>query len=138
MRSIKLNELPVWKKLKQQAGIMNRPEMHLRNLIQAKARFEKFTLKSANIFYDFSRQRVDEKTLDLLFELAEERGVQKLFSEMVMGAKLNITENRAALHTALRSFSGRTVIVDGKDVMPEIRQVRANIKEFSEKILSYM
>ena len=84
MRSIKLNELPVWKKLKQQAGIMNRPEMHLRNLIQAKARFEKFTLKGANIFYDFSRQRVDEKTLDLLFELAEVRGVQKLFSEMVM------------------------------------------------------
>ena len=134
MRSIKLNELPVWKKLKQQAAVMNRPEMHLRNLIQAKARFEKFTLKSANIFYDFSRQRVDEKTLDLLFELAEERGVQKLFSEMVMGAKLNITENRAALHTASRSFSGSAVIVDGKDVMPEIRQVRANIREFSEKI----
>lgn len=130
----KLNELPVWKNLKKNADAMNRPEKHLKNLIKEKDRLEKFSLKGAGIFYDFSRQRADEKTMDLLFELAEKRKLKELFTSMVRGEKINTTEKRAALHTASRSFSKDSVFLDGKDVMKEIRRVRDDIREFSERI----
>ncbi len=130
----KSGDIPIWKKLLQHADIMARSEKHLKNLIKEKERLEKFSLKGADIFYDFSRQRVDEKTMDLLFELAETRKIKEQFSSMVSGKKVNTTENRAALHTASRSFSDDPVFVDEKDVMPGVRRVRYDIKKFASKI----
>ncbi len=127
----KLGDIPAWKKLLQHADIMARPEKHLKNLIKEKERLEKFSLKGANIFYDFSRQRVDKNTMDLLFELAETRKIMEQFRSMASGEKINTTENRAALHTAARSFSDDPVFVDEKDVMPEIRKVRDDIRKFA-------
>ncbi len=134
MNVMKLNEIPVWNKLIQQAEIMERPEKHLKHLLADKDRLAKYSLKAAGIIYDFSRQRLDDKTMDLLFELAEILKLKQQFISMCSGEKINTTENRAALHTAARNFSDNPVFVDGKDVMPEIRNVRDDIKVFASKV----
>jgi glucose-6-phosphate isomerase len=134
MTGLKLNEISVWKKLIQHADIIKRPEKHLKHLLADKDRLTKFSLKAAGIFYDFSRQRLDDKAMDLLFELAEILKLKQQFNAMASGEKVNTTENRAALHTALRNFSDNPVFVDGKDVMPEIRNVRDDVKVFASKV----
>ena len=134
MNTIKQSESQVWNQLIQHADIMNLPENHLKHLLTDNSRLEKFSLKAAGIFYDFSRQRIDEKTMDLLIELAEFKKLKQRFAEMVSGEKVNVTENRPALHTAARNFSNDPVLVDGKDVMPSIRQVRDDIKIFVSTI----
>ena len=134
MNTIKQSESQVWNQLIQHADIMNLPENHLKHLLTDNSRLEKFSLKAAGIFYDFSRQRIDEKTMDLLVELAEFKKLKQRFAEMVSGEKVNVTENRPALHTAARNFSNDPVLVDGKDVMPSIRQVRDDIKTFVSAI----
>jgi len=132
--SYSIIDLPEWKKLKKHAAIINRKENHLKYLISEKGRMENFSLNGAGIFYDFSRQRVNARTMELLFELAENRGIKKQFKSMTDGEKVNNTENRAALHTASRSFSPDPVIVNGKDIMPDMFSVRKKIKEFAFKI----
>jgi glucose-6-phosphate isomerase len=134
MTQPKHNENPTWNRLIQHADIMNLPEKHLKHLLTDNNRLEKFSLKSSGIFYDFSRQRVDEKTMDHLIELAEFRKLKQRFDDMVSGKKVNVTENRPALHTATRNFSDDPVFVDGKDVMPSIRKVRKDIKAFVSTI----
>ena len=134
MSQFKHNENQTWNRLMQHADIMNLPENHLKHLLKDNRRLEKFSLKAAGIFYDFSRQRIDEKTMDLLIELAEFKKLKQQFVEMVSGKKVNITENRPALHTAARNFSNAPVLVDGKDVMPSIRKVRNDIKAFVSAI----
>ena len=134
MNTFKLNESPVWNRLIQHADIMNLPEKHLKHLLTDNSRLKKCSLKAAGIFYDFSRQRIDNKTMDLLIELAEFRKLKQRFNDMVSGKKVNVTENRPALHTAARNFSDDPVLVDGKDVMPSIRQVRNEIKTFVSTI----
>ncbi len=134
MTQRKHNENPTWNRLIQRADIMNLPEKHLKHLLRYNGRLEKFSLKAAGIFYDFSRQRVDEKTMDHLIELAEFRKLKQRFYDMVRGKKANVTENRPALHTAARNFSDDPVLVDGKDVMPSIRKVRNDIKTFVSTI----
>ena len=134
MDTFKLNESPVWNRLIQHADIMNLPEKHLKHLLTDNSRLKKCSLKAAGIFYDFSRQRIDNKTMDLLIELAEFRKLKQRFNDMVSGKKVNVTENRPALHTAARNFSDDPVLVDGKDVMPSIRQVRNEIKTFVSTI----
>ena len=130
----KLNDTAAWKMLKQHADIMKRPEKHLKHLIKEESRLEKYSIKDTGMFFDFSRQRVDEKTMDLLFEFSETRGLRQQFSSMINGEKVNITEDRAALHTASRNFSKDTVFVDEKDIMPEIRRVRDKIRDFVSKV----
>jgi len=134
MTGMKLNDIPAWRKLIQHAAVMKRPEKHLKHLIVEKDRLINFSLKGAGILYDFSRQRMDDKTMDLLFELAETRKLKQQFIAMVSGEKVNVTENRAALHTAARNFSDNPVFVDDKDVMPEIRKVRDDIRDFASKV----
>ncbi len=128
-------ETPVWKNLMQHAAVMEHPEKHLKNLLNEKDRFNKFSLNCVDIFFDFSRQRVDETTMDLLFELSSTRKIKQAFNSMVNGEKVNVTENRAALHTTSRSFSDEPVLIDGKDVMHDIIRVRDEIKAFSSKVL---
>jgi len=123
-------------KLNKHATLINCPENHLKNLIKTDGRFEGFTLHGVNIFYDYSRQRVDVEAMNLLFELAEKKKVKQQFSDMVAGQKVNVTENRAALHTALRDFSNDPVFMDGNNVMPDIQHVQNDIKDFSAKIRS--
>jgi glucose-6-phosphate isomerase len=99
-------------------------------------RFEKFSLQFENILLDYSKNRVSEETLQLLLELARECGLPAAIEQMFNGAAINATENRAVLHTALRNRSERPVLVDGVDVMPEVRTVLAQMKAFSEQVIN--
>ncbi len=103
-----------------------------------KGRFDKFHLTAANgdLLVDYSKNIIDEETLSLLLELAEETKLKDNIEAMFSGEKINRTEDRAVLHTALRNFSGKPVYVDGKDVMPEVKAVLEKMKTFSEKVIS--
>ena len=99
-------------------------------------RFEQMSIKFEDILFDYSKNIINEKTLEKLFELAEECKVRVAREAMFSGEKINQTENRAVMHTALRNFSDTPMTVDGKDIMPEIRDVRQKMKSFCEKIHS--
>ncbi|MGB9094598.1 MAG: glucose-6-phosphate isomerase, partial [Gallionella sp.] len=87
------------------------------------ARFDRFSLRIDKILFDYSKNRINSETIRLLVALAEQAGLQSGIERMFSGEKINSTEHRAALHTALRNRSGRPVQADGKDVMPDIRRV---------------
>lgn len=97
-------------------------------------RAEKYTLELDGLTFDYSKNRFDDKVLEALFNLAKEHNLQSRIEDMFSGKKINVTENRAVLHTALRNFSDKPVLVDGVDVMPEIRRVLAKMKDFSEAV----
>jgi glucose-6-phosphate isomerase len=99
-------------------------------------RFQKFSLKLENILLDYSKNRINEETMKLLVELAKASGVEEAREKMFTGEKINWTEGRAVLHTALRNRSNKPVMVDGKDVMPEVNAVLAKMKAFCEKVRS--
>ena len=99
-------------------------------------RFQKYSLKFEDILVDFSKNRIDEKAFDLLFELANECGLKGAMESMFKGEKINATEDRAVLHVALRNRSNLPILVDGQDVMPEVNEVLAQMKAFSERIIS--
>ncbi|MBF0119257.1 MAG: glucose-6-phosphate isomerase [Desulfobacterales bacterium] len=126
--------MAVWNKLKEYAHVMNNPEKSLKNLLISQDRLKNFSQKGGSIFYDYSRQRVDEKAMELLFELSIERKIQDQFNDMMSGKKINNTEKRAVLHTACRSFSDEPIYVDGKDIMPDIAKVREATQKFTNKV----
>jgi len=111
--------------------------VHLRDLFaQDGNRFAAFSRCEVDLMLDFSRQRVTEETIALLLQLAEARGLRSHTQAMFAGERINATENRAVLHTALRSKSEHPVVVDGKDVMPEVRENLARMREFVEGVHS--
>ena len=97
-------------------------------------RAKKYTVEFKDLVFDYSKNRFDEKVLEALFDLAKEHNLKERIEDMFEGKKINVTENRAVLHTALRNFSGKPVFVDGKDVMPEILRVQAKMKEFVKAV----
>ncbi|MDR3575164.1 MAG: glucose-6-phosphate isomerase [Anaerolineaceae bacterium] len=99
-------------------------------------RFEKFSLRFEDILFDFSKNRISNTTIDLLIDLAVQANLSKSIEAMFTGSKINTTENRAVLHTALRNRSNHPVLVDGKDVMPEINRVLRKMRKFSEDVRS--
>lgn len=128
-----LHKLPVWQKLSQHQQAIS--STHMRDLFAQDAkRFDKFSLKFADILFDYSKHRITEETLSLLFQLAREAGIENWREKMFSGEKINITENRAVLHTALRNRSNKPVLVDGHDVMPDVNAVLAQMREFSNKV----
>ena len=101
-----------------------------------KNRFDKFSVSFGDIFLDYSKNILTEKTMQLLIELAEEVALKDAINKMFEGDFINETENRAVLHTALRNFSDKPVLVNGKDVMPQIKAVLNKIKTFVENVHS--
>lgn len=99
-------------------------------------RFKKFSVRLGDILLDYSKNRITTRTRSYLVQLAEEAGLAKAIEQMFTGEKINATENRAVLHTALRNRSNTPVLVDGKDVMPEVNEVLAKMKEFSGNVRS--
>jgi len=99
-------------------------------------RFAKFSLLFEDIFFDYSKNIITEETLSLLLKLADECKLKQGIEAMFTGEKINVTENRAVLHTALRNFSDEPLIVDGEDIIPKIKKVRAQMKDFCHKIHS--
>jgi glucose-6-phosphate isomerase len=112
-------------------------ELKMRDLFaQDPERAAKFTLEFGGLYLDFSKNRIVGETLKLLRALAVERDVPGWTRKMFTGEKINITEDRAVLHIALRNRSNKPILVDGKDVMPEVNAVLAHMKEFSDAVRS--
>lgn len=99
-------------------------------------RFDKFSLQLEDILLDFSKNRIDDETLALLLQLAKECQLGEAINAMFAGEKINQTEGRQVLHTALRNQSTNPVLVDGEDVMPSVKAVQARMKDFTNSILS--
>ncbi|WP_288096571.1 glucose-6-phosphate isomerase [Hydrotalea sp.] len=114
---------------------MNR--RHMRDLFTAdKERFEKFSIRFQDILFDYSKNIINQKTQQLLLQLAEECHLKEAIHAMFAGLKINETEHRSVLHTALRNFSDTPILVDGKDVMPLVRKVLNHMKTFCQQIHS--
>ena len=130
-----LTQHPSWKTLcKHQETIS---ALHMRNLFEADPkRFETFSLKLDDLLLDYSKNRITEETLELLFQIAREAKIESWRDRMFAGEKINITEDRAVLHTALRNRSNAPVYVDGHNVMPDVNAVLAQMRTFSEKVRS--
>jgi len=112
-------------------------QQDLRELFAADPqRFEKFSILFEDILLDYSKNRVNEETMALLIQLAKECQLSEAITAMFAGERINVTENRPVLHTALRNQSDQPVFVDGKDVMPAVKSVLAHVKTFTENILS--
>lgn len=110
-------------------------QTHLRALFEQDAqRFDKFSLTLDDILFDYSKNLITNETLGLLTGLANECGLKEAIEAMFGGEKINRTENRAVLHTALRNCFDKPVMADGKDVMPQVRQVLEQMKQFSQAI----
>lgn len=124
-----------WKKLEAHAQQMK--QVHMRELFSNDpSRFDAFSQTEGNLLFDYSKNIITNETLTLLNELAHESGLKEAINAMFKGEKINRTENRAVLHTALRNFSGEPVSTDGEDVMPKISAVLSQLKEICRKIHS--
>jgi glucose-6-phosphate isomerase len=126
---------PAWQALiehqQQMAGI------HMRDLFASDPqRFERFSLWLGDMLFDYSKNRITEKTMLLLISLARQANLAQAVEAMFRGERINTTEDRAALHVALRNRSNRPILVDGKDVMPEVNRVLAKMRIFSEAVRS--
>jgi glucose-6-phosphate isomerase len=128
-------QLPQWQALEAHAAQLR--QRHLRDLFAADPdRGEKLSRTELNLRFDFSRQLLDAETIRLLIALAEARGLKRRIQAMFAGEKINTTEDRAVLHVALRNRSDQPILVDGQDVMPEVRASLQKMRSFVEGIHS--
>jgi glucose-6-phosphate isomerase len=130
-----LTSLKAWKDLKSHAREV--AKVHLRTLFADDAkRGERMTAEGVGLFLDYSKNRVTDETLKLLFALAEESKLREHTDAMFSGQKINITENRAVLHVALRAPRNQSIIVDGENVVPEVHEVLDRMTAFSNRVRS--
>src|SRR5438445_11489333 len=112
-------------------------KLHLRQLFgDDPKRGERMAVEAAGLYLDYSKNRIIDQTLRLLLQLAEESGLQARIDAMFGGEKINITEKRAVLHVALRAPRGASILVDGKDVVPEVHSVLDKMANFSDRVRS--
>ena len=130
-----LTTSPAWQALiHHQQAVAN---IHLRDLFtQDPQRFERFSLRLEGILFDYSKNRILEPTMPLLFDLARQEHLADQIQAMFQGEKINTTEDRAVLHVALRNRSNKPITVDGQDVMPEVNRVLGKMERFSHVIRS--
>ncbi|RMD79418.1 MAG: glucose-6-phosphate isomerase [Gammaproteobacteria bacterium] len=127
--------LPAWRALAEHHRELR--GLHLRGLFaRDPGRFQALSLEEGALFLDYSKHRVTAETLGLLFQLAREARVEERREAMFAGQRINTTEGRAVLHVALRNRSRRPILVDGRDVMPEVEAVLARMRRFTEALRS--
>lgn len=132
---IKPQRTEVWKKLN--THYKKTKDVQIKDLFEEdRDRFSKFSLQLEDILVDFSKNRITQKTLSLLEELAMQSELKAAIEAMFTGEAINETEGRAVLHTALRNFSGKPVKAAGKNVMPEIQRVQKQMQDFCARIHS--
>jgi glucose-6-phosphate isomerase len=120
-----------------QTHTIDAEDWQMRDLFAADGqRFERLSVEAAGLFLDYSKNRLDGRTLDLLASLARERGVERLRDAMFAGEKINVTENRAVLHTALRAPREQQITVDGQDVTADVHAVLDHVKTFTDAVRS--
>jgi len=126
---------PAWKALSEHKEKIQ--PVHMRELFaKDKDRFDRFSIEAGDVFLDYSKHRITEETMKLLFALARQQNVEAWRDKMFSGEKINGTEDRAVLHVALRNRSNTPILVDGKDVMPEVNAVLAKMRAFTERLRS--
>jgi glucose-6-phosphate isomerase len=134
-KSFELTKSPEWKHLARHYQAIK--SAHLRDLFaQDKRRAEKFTLADEGLVLDYSKNRITSETMRALFALARRRALAKARQAMFSGAAINRTENRPALHVALRNRSNKPIYVNGIDVMPEVRRVLKKMRVFANSVRS--
>jgi len=134
-QSTALTARPEWQALK--AHYEATKNNHLRDLFAADdQRAERFQAEALGIYLDYSKNRITDETMKALFALTESVGLRHKIDAMFAGEKINTTEGRAVLHTALRAPKGATILVDGKNVVPEVHEVLTKMAEFSERVRS--
>ena len=130
-----LTELPAYTALAEHYREVG--DLHMRDLFAADpCRFDRFSLRLGDILFDYSKNRITEATMALLFELARQAGVEARRDAMFAGEKINVTEDRAVLHVALRNREDRPIVVDGQDVMPGVNRVLGQMRGFCARVHS--
>lgn len=130
-----LTQRPAWKGL--QDHFVKIRDAHLKKLFaDDPGRAERMTIEGVGLTLDYSKNRIVDETLKLLLALAEQSGLKERIAAMFRGEKINVTENRAVLHTALRAPKNQTVTVDGKNVVPEVHAVLDKMTKFADKVRS--
>src|SRR2546423_10653760 len=130
-----LTQRSTWKALDAHYRKIRR--LHLRQLFaDDPGRGERFTATGAGLYLDYSKHRITDETLQLLLALAEESSLRARMEAMFGGEKINVTEHRAVLHTALRAPRGETIIVDGENVVPQVHEVLDRMADFSDRVRS--
>jgi glucose-6-phosphate isomerase len=130
-----LTDRPAWKALA--AHHTKLRDVHLRELFAADSkRGERLTIEAIGIYLDYSKNRITDETLALLLQLAEESGLRAGIDAMFRGDKINITEDRAVLHVALRAPRGSSIVVDGKNVVPDVHAVLDKMTDFANRVRS--
>ena len=135
MPTTPLRERKAWQALERQYAEIS--GQHLRDLFAADpGRGERLTAEAAGIYLDYSKNRVTDETMALLVELAEESGVPTRRDAMFRGEHINVSENRAVLHTALRLPATATLVVDGQDVVADVHAVLSRMRDFASRVRS--
>jgi len=135
LKSTNFTQTPAFKKLKAHHRTISKK--HLKELfVEDKNRFKKFSIKFNDILLDYSKNNINRRTIGFLTDLAKECDLLGAIEQMFTGEKINQTENRSVLHVALRNRSNTPILVDGKDVMPDVNEVLEKIKIFSGKVIS--
>ncbi len=133
--STQLTQRPAWQALA--AHYEQIRDVHLRTLFAADPqRGERLAFEAAGLYFDYSKNRVTDETMRLLVQLAEACGLREKTAAMFSGEKINITENRAVLHVALRAPRDQSIVVDGQNVVPEVHAVLEKMAGFSERVRS--
>jgi glucose-6-phosphate isomerase len=124
-----------WRDLRDHHAVMQ--GLHLRSLFaNDPARGERMTAEAAGVYLDYSKNRINDETVRLLVALAEQSGLRARIEAMFRGERINITEDRAVLHVALRAPKGASIIVDGKNVVPEVHAVLGKMAGFADRVRS--
>src|SRR3989441_7243603 len=135
MSRVPMNERWEWQALEEHYRKIR--HLHLRNLFATDPkRGERLTAEAAGLYLDYSKHRITDDTLDLLVQLAESSGLRDRIDAMFRGDKINRTEDRAVLHVALRAPRGTSIVVDGKDVVPEVHAVLDAMADFATRVRS--
>lgn len=128
-----ITKTEIWSKLHQHKTSI--AQKHLKEFFEeSPTRFNNFSVEAEGILFDYSKNYLTDETLQLLFQLAEVVKLKEKIEQMFNGEKLNFTENRAVLHIALRNFSNEPIICDGQDVMPQVRRVLEQMRNFCQKV----
>jgi glucose-6-phosphate isomerase len=130
-----LTARPAWDELRAHHTEMEK--LHLRDLFaRDPARGERMTAEAAGLFLDYSKNRLTDETLRLLVRVAEESGLRGRIEQMFRGERINVTEDRAVLHVALRAPKGRSIVADGRDVVPQVHAVLDRMADFAGRVRS--
>ncbi|MFZ1749300.1 MAG: glucose-6-phosphate isomerase [Saprospiraceae bacterium] len=135
LSNINPTKTPSWRNLARCRKLM--ANIHMKDMFAADPdRFDKYSIKFEDILLDYSKNIIDEEIMDWLFQLAKNCNLEEAIKAMYSGEKINVTEDRAVLHTALRNTSSKAIMVDGHNIMPDVRAVQKKMKTFCDQVIS--